>query len=134
MSAFVTTITEGLRYKGKQGHWAWIFHRVSGLGIMFFLVLHVFGMSLASFNPAAHEQMLELYKQPIFAIGELGLAACLVYHAINGARIALLELKPEWWANPAKAMRWSIILTMIFLTPTLLIMAGRSIQHFFGAH
>lgn len=132
MSALVTTIVEGLRYKGREGHWAWILHRVSGLGVGLFLLLHIPGMAMSAFNPVLHEQMLELYKTPVFALGELALAACLVYHAINGTRIALLELKPEWWSKQGEAMKWSLIITGVFMLPTLIIMGAKSISHFFG--
>ena len=132
MSALVTTIREGLRYKGREGHWAWILHRVSGLGVVLFLVLHVPGMAMSAFNPELHERMLDLYKTPVFALGELALAACLVYHAINGTRIALLELRPAWWSKQGEAMKWSLIITGIFMLPTLIIMGGKSIAHFFG--
>lgn len=132
MSALVTTIVEGLRYRGREGHWAWILHRVSGLGVVLFLLLHVPGMATAAFAPEIHERMLETYRSPLFAVLELGLAACLVYHAINGTRIALLELKPEWWSKQGEAMKWSMIITGVFLLPTLVIMGAKSVSHFFG--
>ena len=31
----------GLRYKGREGMWTWILHRVTGLGVLLFLVIHV---------------------------------------------------------------------------------------------
>jgi succinate dehydrogenase / fumarate reductase cytochrome b subunit len=132
MSAFVNEIREGVRYKGGVGQWTWLLHRLTGLGVLFFLVLHVPGEALAAFNPAMHEAVTNVYKTPVFAVLELGLAACLVIHSINGTRVALLELKPEWWTKQGQAMKWSIIITLIVLTPTVLVMAGRSFMHFFG--
>ena len=131
-SGLITTVTEGVRYKGGVQHWMWLLHRVSGLGILFFLVLHVFGMSMAFFNPPIHDMMLETYKSPLFAVGELGLAAILIFHSINGTRIALLELKPEWWNQQKKAQYWALIVTAALLLPTLLIMAYKSATALFG--
>jgi succinate dehydrogenase / fumarate reductase cytochrome b subunit len=132
MQGLMTVLQEGLRYRGKQNQWMWIAHRVAGLGVLVFLVLHVFGMSMAFFNPPIHELMLETYKTPLFSIGELALAACLIFHSINGTRIALLELKPEWWDNQEAATRWSLIITAIVGLPTIAIMAYKSLSHFMG--
>ncbi len=129
MEGLMTIVKEGWRYKGA-GNVMWMAHRISGLGIMFFLILHVFGMSMSFFNPALHEIMLETYKTPLFAVGELGLAACLVFHSINGTRIALLELRPEWWLQQKKATQYSLVATVVIGVPMILIMAMASINHF----
>jgi succinate dehydrogenase / fumarate reductase cytochrome b subunit len=127
-----TTVQEGLRYKGRTGQWLWLLHRISGLGIVIFLATHIFGMSMTAFNPSLHEAMLDTYKTPLFAIGELLLAACLIFHAVNGTRVAILELRPHLWEKQEVATRWSIIITLILLIPTLVIMAMKSINHFMG--
>jgi succinate dehydrogenase / fumarate reductase cytochrome b subunit len=124
-----TTVRDGLRYKGKN-QVMWLLHRISGLGVVLFLGFHIFGMSMAAFNPPLHEQMLEVYKTPLFSIGELVLAACLIFHAVNGTRIAILELRPQLWDKQEVAMRWSIIIVLILLIPTLAIMAYKSLSHF----
>jgi succinate dehydrogenase / fumarate reductase, cytochrome b subunit len=130
LAPLVNTVRESIRYKGKEGHWSWVLHRLTGLGLVFFMILHVFGMSMSAFNPPVHDAMLEVYKTPLFAIGELGLAFCLVFHAINGTRIAILELKPELWTQQQKATRLSIIITLAISLPLIAIMAYKSITHF----
>jgi succinate dehydrogenase / fumarate reductase cytochrome b subunit len=40
---------------------------------------------------------VNLFKHPLFGIGEIFLMAALLYHAFNGLRIALLDFKPQWW-------------------------------------
>lgn len=130
LNPLITTVREGIRYKGKAQQWMWVAHRVSGLGMLFFLILHVFGMSAASFRPEVHEAMLETYKTPLFSLLELPLAACLIFHAVNGTRIALLELKPEWWDKQELALKWSLIITALLGAPTLLIMAAKSLSHY----
>ena len=37
-------------YRGREGSWAWLFHRISGIGIWLFVVLHV----IDSRGPLAH--------------------------------------------------------------------------------
>jgi succinate dehydrogenase / fumarate reductase, cytochrome b subunit len=130
LAPLVTTVRESLRYKGNEGHWSWLLHRLTGLGLVLFMVLHVFGMSMSAFAPAVHDAMLETYKTPLFAIGELGLAFALVFHAINGTRIAILELKPELWTQQKRLTRLSIIITLAISLPLIAIMAYKSITHF----
>jgi len=125
----ITAFSEGVRYKAK-GNILWLLHRISGLGIMLFLGFHIFGMSMSAFNPPLHEQMLELYKTPLFSVGELALAALLVFHAVNGTRIAILELRPQLWEKQEVATRYSLIIVAVLLLPTLVIMAYKSLSHF----
>jgi succinate dehydrogenase / fumarate reductase cytochrome b subunit len=125
----INTARESLRYRGI-GHVLWLLHRISGLGVVVFLGTHIFGMSMATFNPSLHEAMLAVYKTPLFSVGEIILAACLIFHAVNGTRIAILELRPALWQKQEVATRWSIIITLILLAPTVAIMAYKSISHY----
>jgi succinate dehydrogenase / fumarate reductase, cytochrome b subunit len=34
-------LVTALRYKGRTGMWMWLLHRVTGLGILAFLIIHV---------------------------------------------------------------------------------------------
>ncbi len=130
LTPLITTVRESVLYKGRSGHWSWVAHRLSGLGLVFFVVLHVFGMSMAAFNPPLHDAMLKTYKTPLFSVLELGLAACLVFHAINGTRIAILELRPELWNKQEVATRWSIIATLVISLPMIAVMAYKSLSHY----
>jgi len=49
---------------------------------------------------------------------------------VNGARIAILELRPSLWQKQEVATRWSIIITLILLAPTVIIMAYKSISYY----
>jgi succinate dehydrogenase / fumarate reductase cytochrome b subunit len=133
LNPLVTQVREGLRYKGRANQVMWVLHRISGLGVLLFLIIHIFGMSMAAFNPPLHETMLNLYKTPLFSLGELALAACLIFHSINGTRVAILDLRPQLWEKQEVATRWAIIITLVLLAPTLIIMAYKSISHFMAS-
>lgn len=89
------TLEQSVKYQGRFGQWAWAFHRLSGLGILAFLTIHIMDTSMAYFYPPLYEEALKLYKSVPFGIGEIFLAAALLYHAFNGLRVALVDLKPE---------------------------------------
>ncbi|HEY3291401.1 MAG TPA: succinate dehydrogenase, cytochrome b556 subunit [Anaerolineae bacterium] len=132
MVTLLTTVRETLRYKGREGQWLWVLHRISGLGILFYLILHVYDMSLAYFNVPVHEEMIALFKTPLFSVLELGLAVLLIFHAVNGVRVALLDLRPQLWANQQKATRLSLIITALLTAPTIVIMVIYTINANFG--
>lgn len=103
MSTLALTIRESLRYRGRSGHWSWLAHRVSGLGILGFLVIHVWDTANATFYPPLYEWSIELFKHPLFAMGEVALMAAVLYHAFNGIRITIMDFKPSLWKYQGKS-------------------------------
>ncbi len=128
METLFTTVRDTFRYRGREGQWLWALHRITGLGILFFLVLHVADMALVYFDVPLNESLIALYKTPAFSFLEMVLAACLVFHAINGVRVALLDLKPELWQRQRVAVRWSLVITLILAAPTIVIMIIYTVQ------
>ncbi len=96
-----------LRYRGREGMLAWAFHRISGVAIWAFVVLHVVDIYLVGGDPKAYDQILQVYASPIGRVGELLLGAALLYHALNGLRIIVMDFWPPltrfhrelWYAN-----------------------------------
>lgn len=82
-------------YRGGAGQWAWLLHRLSGLGILLFLLIHILDTGLVLFGPEVYDRVVKLYTHPVFRVGEVGLAAAVLYHALNGIRITLLDFYPE---------------------------------------
>jgi len=97
MSSLLLTMRESVRYRGRSGHYSWVAHRISGLAILGFLVFHVWDTANAYFYPELYAWSIALFKHPLFATGEIGIMAAVLYHAFNGIRITLLDFKPEWW-------------------------------------
>ena len=97
MSSLLLTMRESIRYRGRLGQYSWIAHRISGLGILTYLIVHVWDTANATFNPSVYDWTVTLFKHPLFGLGEIALMAALLFHAFNGIRVALLDFKPEWW-------------------------------------
>ena len=81
MASAVASIWQGITYRGREGHYAWLLHRLGGLGIMAFLLLHILDIFLVGFGPEVFGKFLILYTWPPFKIAELGLIFGVVYHA-----------------------------------------------------
>jgi succinate dehydrogenase / fumarate reductase cytochrome b subunit len=131
MATLVTTISETLRYRGKIGQWSWVFHRLSGLGILLFVYLHVIDTSWAAFYPESYAQAIREYQSPIFTLGEFGLVAAVVYHAINGYRIIYLDFRPQLWHLQQKAAQIVFVITALILIPVFILMFGHVLD-FYG--
>lgn len=131
MTTLVTTVTEGLRYRGKLGQWSWIFHRVSGLGVLLFLVLHVIDTSWVFFYPALYEEAIRIYQTPLFTIGEFALVAAVVYHAFNGLRIVFFDARPDLWEHQSAAAQIVFLASAVVLIPAFVLM-GQHVLEFYG--
>ncbi|MBI3317813.1 MAG: succinate dehydrogenase, cytochrome b556 subunit [Candidatus Omnitrophica bacterium] len=82
-------------YRGGIGQWAWIFHRVTGVGVLLFLFIHILDTSLIMLGPAWYNRIILLYRNPVFGVMEIGLFAAVLYHALNGVRIILVDFWME---------------------------------------
>ena len=82
------------RYRGGEGMLAWAFHRISGLAIWVFILLHVFDIWLASVNPVLYDELLVVYASAPGRVGEALLGAALLFHALNGLRIIIIDFWP----------------------------------------
>jgi succinate dehydrogenase / fumarate reductase cytochrome b subunit len=130
VSSLVTTLTETLRYRGAIGQWSWVLHRLTGLGVVFFLVLHVIDTTWSVFYPGLYEKAIAAYQTPLFTIGEFGLVAAVVYHAYNGLRIAIFDYKPQWWKHQQKAALGVVGLTILTLIPTFILMFTHVLDYY----
>ncbi len=130
MATLVQTISETLRYQGKLGQWSWVFHRLSGLGIVVFIYLHIIDTSWAAFYPELYAKAVHFYQSPLFTLGEFFLVAAVVYHAINGYRIIFLDFRPHLWHLQHQAALAVFVVVAIILLPTFVLMGGHVIDHY----
>ena len=95
-------------YKGQSGMWSWLFHRVSGLAILLFLLMHIVDVSMLSFGPAIYNSSILLFDQWEVRLLSLSLIAAIIYHAFNGIRVMLIDFWP-------KAVKYQKVLFVIVL-------------------
>jgi succinate dehydrogenase / fumarate reductase, cytochrome b subunit len=87
--------------------WSWVLHRITGATIFFFLFVHVLDTALVRVSPETYNAVIETYKTPIVGLMELGLVAAVLYHALNGVRVILVDF---WSKGPRyqRLMLWII--------------------------
>ncbi|CAB4612972.1 unannotated protein [freshwater metagenome] len=122
------TMPAGTLYRGKVGMWSWVLHRITGVAIFFFLLVHVLDTSLVRLSPEAYNAVINTYKTPIIGLAELGLVAAILYHALNGLRIILID----FWRKGVKyqnAMWWVVVAIAFVIFAAF---APRHLMHVFG--
>jgi succinate dehydrogenase / fumarate reductase cytochrome b subunit len=124
MSTLVTTIRDAFRYRGKEGQLAWIGHRLAGLGTLLFFMIHVVDTSFVFFWPNGYEHAIALYRSTPFLIGELFLLLAVIYHGVNGLRIALMDWRPQLWRHQRAMALGAFVLVAALYIPVFIIMAG----------
>ena len=102
----------GTLYRGREGMWSWVAHRISGMLIFLFLLVHVLDTALVRVSPEAYNEVIGHYKTVVFGLGEIGLVGAVVFHALNGLRIILVD----FWSNGAnhqKKLFWAVAIAWL---------------------
>ena len=84
-------IPGGTLYRGREGMWSWVLHRITGMGIYFFLLVHILDTALVRVSPEAYNIVIGHYQTPFMGVAELALVGAIVFHAFNGLRIILVD-------------------------------------------
>jgi succinate dehydrogenase / fumarate reductase cytochrome b subunit len=104
-------------YKGQSGMWSWLFHRVTGLGLLLFLFIHIVDISLLSFGPTVYNGGIQLFDLVIVRLLSLALVGAAFYHAFNGVRIILID----FWSKGVRYQRSMfaivVIITILVFIP-----------------
>lgn len=115
-------LLEGFKYQGGGPMLAFILHRISGLGIIVFVGAHVFfsfgTQQIADADWATNLNILYM-SVPV----QILVAFFVIFHSINGMRIALMDLWPKSliYQREALWLQWFAILPIFGLTAFVLI-------------
>ncbi len=104
----------GTLYRGREGMWSWVAHRITGVLIFFFLLVHVLDTALVRVSPEAYDAVVGTYKNPIVGLGETGLVAAILFHAFNGVRVMLVD----FWSKGTRYQRqllWGVGVAWVVL-------------------
>lgn len=107
-------------YRGREGQWAFVLHRLSGVALALFLLLHVFDISLVMLGPdGPFDVFLVFYHNWPFRVGLLMVIAGVVYHGLNGLRIIIMDFT-TWGVRYQKQLWYGVLgLTVAIGIPVL---------------
>ena len=121
-------VPAGTLYRGREGQWSWVAHRITGVVIFFFLLVHVLDTSLVRVSPEAYDAVIGTYKNPIMGLGELGLVAAIVFHAFNGIRVILVD----FWKKGTRYHRQMLWGVLGLWAVVMIAFSIRHLSHVFG--
>ena len=84
----------GWAYAGRYPieRYLYTLHRLSGLGLVLYLPLHVWVTGRRLQGPEVWARTMATLSHPVFAVGEMLVLAAFVFHALNGVRLILGHL------------------------------------------
>ncbi|MDX6299854.1 MAG: succinate dehydrogenase / fumarate reductase, cytochrome b subunit [Nocardioidaceae bacterium] len=124
----MASLPAGTLYRGREGMWTWVLHRITGVMIFFFLFAHVIDTSMVRVSPSAYNTAVETYKNPVVGLMEVGLVAAVVFHALNGIRVILVDF---WEKGPRyqRQMSYGVVgLWVVLMVPFVI----RHLSNVFG--
>ena len=54
----------GTLYRGREGMWSWVAHRITGVLTFFFLFVHILDTALVRVSPESYDVVIDTYKNP----------------------------------------------------------------------
>lgn len=115
-------------YRGREGQWAFVLHRLSGLAVAFWLYIHVVNINLVMFGPEVAGPIQDFFDHGIFRIGLVLVMAGVVYHALNGLRIIIMDFT-DWGVKYQRQLWYGVlVLTAAIGAPVLYIVVPQIIQ------
>ncbi len=91
-------MSQGLAARNHPSYWAFVLHRVSGLGLALFLPVHLYVLALVLEGEAALDSFLGWTEHPLVKMAETGLVVLLAAHVAGGLRLLAVEFLPwrDW--------------------------------------
>jgi len=105
------------------GDWAFVLHRLTALGLVFYLGMHLIVLGTLALGPEAFDNFIALAHNPLFIFGEWLVVAAALYHGLNGLRVGLTSFgvavpyqKQIWYVVVIMAIVGSLIFGFIMFT------------------
>jgi succinate dehydrogenase / fumarate reductase cytochrome b subunit len=105
---------EWFNLKGKRvGFWAYVVMRLSAVGLVLYLFLHLVILSQLAMGSAQWDNFVATVKSPAFLLLDVILIIGILAHGLNGIRLSLIGFGIGVPSH--KLMLWlAVILTIVF--------------------
>lgn len=115
-------------YRGHEGQYSWLLHRITGVAIILFLFAHVIDTAVIGWGPEAYNRVVSVYENPLVRVLELGLVAAVLYHSFNGIKILLLDFFPNLVTHIRAIGIATVVAFVAAMVPITWIMVGQIID------
>lgn len=110
----------GLRYRGEGPMLTFVLHRIGGLGMAIFISMHLLASLLGGL---VGQSMNAIYEHWLF---QIFIFFCVLFHAINGMRITILDLWPKLieYQREAIWVEWAVFLPIFGIAVIVIVSAA----------
>jgi succinate dehydrogenase / fumarate reductase cytochrome b subunit len=129
-----TPLVGSMKYR-SLGLLIFMLHRIAGLATLVFLTLHIATTATVFFAPQWYDILIQMFRNPIIMIIEIILAFFIIFHGVNGLRIAYIDLfRPDLWKRQItrKYIYITGVITTILWLPALGILGYDLLKYGFG--
>ncbi len=115
-------------YRWDIGMISWVLHRLTGAVIFLFLLVHILDTYAVAFGPKVYNWLMGLYQHPVIHLGEVVLVGIVLYHALNGVRLILLDFWEKLCQYHRELFWLQMALWLIFVAPFAYVMVREVIR------
>lgn len=116
-------------YNGGPGQYAWALHRASGIGVLFFLLVHIIDIALIGLGRNVYDASVEFYSQPALIPMEILLVGAVIYHSLNGIRVISVDFTEGGYRREKISFAIVMILTVLLTLPSAYIIFRAELMH-----
>ena len=95
------------------GNFSYWIHRLTGIGLSIYLIMHTYVLSSAISGPEAFNERMGTVQNPFFAVLEVLLIAGVFAHMLNGLRITITDFFN--WSRGHKVLFWILAVVFVIL-------------------
>jgi len=127
-SGFFGKYKDEVSLNPNVGNWSWLLHRITGVILVIYLFMHLFALSSSLGGAQTFNSWLANLQTPLTHVLEIGLAAVVAFHLLNGLRITIADF--FFLTKPHKTIFWiAMVIFVIFMIITLVVFLGRAFSH-----
>ena len=108
-------------YSGDPGQYAWVLHRATGIGILFFLLVHIVDIMLIGLGRDVYDHSVEFYANPFIIPMEILLVGAVIYHLLNGLRVTAINFSATGASREKKYFWWVLIGSVLLTVPSAIV-------------
>jgi succinate dehydrogenase / fumarate reductase cytochrome b subunit len=116
-------------YWGDAGQYAWVLHRATGIGVLFFLLVHIIDIALIGLGRDLYDETVASYANPFLIPMEIALVGAVIYHTLNGIRIVLIDFWKPGGARYERPLFYAMMgLTILLTLPSGIIIIAHALD------
>lgn len=107
-----------MKYKIQSGNWAFMLHRLSGVMLIGYLLLHIYVLT-GLYDPQGFADEMKLLTHPAAQAVEFLLFLPILFHSLNGIRLIIVEWTDKGSKNHKKMLA-AVYLVSVILAAAML--------------